>query len=329
MLLRTPTSHNFAAAFHAVPETEIVGVFDLGEQERTGFVSCWQDVWSDLPTYSDLDRLLGELQPDLLCIATRQTLHADQIGRAVAAGVRGILCDKPLVTTLAEMDRVLAACENAPLALALDRRWAVGYRHLRQLIGEGLVGRLSSLVAYGLPNTINHGCHWYDAILALLGDPEPIWVSGELDAGDPSDERRQIDPPCRAQIGTEDDMVAFVTCDGPKGPGFEIAGEEGRLSVYADATRAVLWRQGGEQSQALTLPAPVGDWPAGVGMVEDLVRAVREGGRTACDIAEVRRATEIGFAIHSSSAQRGARVCVPAADRQLRVESFPWGNDRP
>ena len=72
MLLRTPISHNFAAAFHTVPETEIVGVFDLGEQERTEFVSCWQDVWSDLPTYSDFDRLLGELQPDLLCIATRQ-----------------------------------------------------------------------------------------------------------------------------------------------------------------------------------------------------------------------------------------------------------------
>ena len=326
MLLRTPTSHNFAAAFHAVPETEIVGVFDFGERERSEFVACWQDVWSDLPAYGDFDRMLNELHPDLLCLATRQTLHADQIELAIAAGVRGILCDKPLVTTLAEMDRVVAACENAPLAFALDRRWAVSYRHLRQLIGEGLVGRVSSLVAYGLPNTINHGCHWYDAILALLGDLEPVWVSGELDPGDPSDERRQIDPPCRAQIGTEDDIVAFVTCDGP-GPGFEIAGEDGRLSVYADAAQAAVWREGSVKS--LPLPTPVGDWPAGVGMVEDLVHAVGEGSRTACDIAEARRATEIGFAIHSSSARQGARVSLPAADRQLRVKSLPWGNEPP
>ena len=62
-------------------------------------------------------------------------------------------------------------------------------------------------------------------------------------------------------------------------------------------------------------------------MVADLARAVREGGRTACDIAEARRATEIGFALHSSSAQDGVRVPLPAADRMLKIESFPWGNE--
>ena len=64
-------------------------------------------------------------------------------------------------------------------------------------------------------------------------------------------------------------------------------------------------------------------------MVSDLVRAVREGGRTACDISEARRATEIGFAICSSSEREGVRVSLPAADRLLRVESYPWGNEAP
>ena len=119
MTHRTPGSHNFAAAFHAVPETDVAAVFDLGADTRTEFADCWREVWGDVPTYHDYGQMLGEIQPDLLCLATRQTMHADQIELAVQAGVRGILCDKPLVTSLAELDRIVAACQEVPLLLAI------------------------------------------------------------------------------------------------------------------------------------------------------------------------------------------------------------------
>ena len=38
MTHRTPGSHNFASAFHAVQETDVVAVFDLGAETRTEFV---------------------------------------------------------------------------------------------------------------------------------------------------------------------------------------------------------------------------------------------------------------------------------------------------
>ena len=88
--LRKPTSHNFASAFCAHPDAEVVGVFDYGERERAEFVECWRDVWGAVPTFDDYEQLLKEVGPDIVCIATRQTMHADQIERAVAAGVRGI-----------------------------------------------------------------------------------------------------------------------------------------------------------------------------------------------------------------------------------------------
>ena len=62
-------------------------------------------------------------------------------------------------------------------------------------------------------------------------------------------------------------------------------------------------------------------------MVSDLVRAVHEDGRTACDIDHARRATEIGFALYNSSAEQGVRIELPTVDRALKVESFPWGNE--
>ena len=326
-LLREPGSHNFASAFCDNPETAVAGVFDYGAEERAGFVECWRDVWGDVPAFDDYERLLDEVRPDIVCIATRQTMHADQIERAVAAGARGILCDKPLVTSLAELDRVAAACESTPLAFALDRRWNPAYRTLRSALAAEPIGEITSISAYGIPNTINHGCHWYDAMLMLLGDPEPAWVSGFLDPGDPHDERRRSDPPCRAQIGLADGVHAYVTCDGPKGPAFELAAEGGRISVHSDAEAAHIHTDASEE--AIPLPPKAEGWPAGTGMVADLVRAVKEGGRTACDVPQARRATEIGFAIWSSSQRDGARVQLPADDRRLRVESYPWGNEAP
>ena len=65
-----------------------------------------------MPAFDDYAALLAAVRPDVVCIATRQTLHAEQLERAVATGVRGILCDKPLATSLGEVDRIVAACDR-------------------------------------------------------------------------------------------------------------------------------------------------------------------------------------------------------------------------
>ena len=326
MLLRDLTNHNFAAAFNAVPDTEIVGVFDYGEETRVEFVECWREVLGDIPTYGDYRRMLDEVRPDLLCIATRQTMHVDQVEAAVAAGVRGILCDKPLATSLDEMDRILAACGEIPLAFGLDRRWSERYRYLRETMTER-IGSVTGLIAFGLPNTINHGCHWYDSLLALLGDPQPVWVSGLIDDTGFDNSRRRMDPPSRAQIGFDNGVVGYITTDGLKGQSFEVFGARGLLFICADASEVYLWRQGAGRVEPICLPFVRRRWPEGPAMVRDLVETVRRGGRTACDIDQARRATEIGFAIHDSSRKGGARVDLSEVDRSLRVESFPWGNE--
>ena len=108
-------------------------MFDRGTETREEFRACWYETWGGIPGYDDYDRMLGETQPDITCVAIHQTMHADQIEAAVDAGARGILCDKPLATSLAEADRILGACQRARVALAfgLDRRWYESYRVLR------------------------------------------------------------------------------------------------------------------------------------------------------------------------------------------------------
>jgi predicted dehydrogenase len=249
--------------------------------------------------------------------------------------VRGILCDKPLATTLHEMDRIVATCRDhaIPLAFALDRRWHTPFRHLRQRIAEGIVGKVTSVLAYGSPNLINHGCHWYDAALMLLDDPEPLWVSGWVDglANEPPDARRRLDPPGRAQIGLSNGAFLYVSADGGRRPAFEVIGEAGRLLILQDAAQCYVWSEGGEGDEAtlrpLAVPPNPDHWAAGPAMVRDLVTAVTAHATTACDLEQARRATEIGFAIHISHLRDGARVVLPAMERTLSIPSFPWGNE--
>ena len=336
MLKPDPGSHNFAAAFNAVPQIQVVAVFDRGADTRAQFRGCWEEVWGPISAYDDYEQMLEREAPDLVCIATRQTQHADQIEQAVQAGVRGILCDKPLATSLEEADRIGAACQEVPLLFALDRRWLEVYREVCQLIAAGAIGPLTSMVAYGLPNLINHGCHWYDAMLALAGDLEPVWVSGLVDdvAGERADSRRRLDPSGRGQIGLADGLVLYLTPDGAHqgaNMNFEISGEKGRLFLFDDARENFIWLEegppGAGRMQPLEIAAGKGGWPAGAAMVRDLVEAVQTGRRTSCDVEQARRATEIGFAIHLSSQQRGARIDLPAVERGLYLQSFPWGNE--
>ena len=84
--------------------------------------------------------------------------------------------------------------------------------------------------------------------------------------------------------------------------GVDIVGELGRMVVFGDAASATLSTTKCGEQQELILPAEDSTtWPAGQRMIADLVRAVRDGGSTACDTGCARRATEIAFAAHASS----------------------------
>lgn len=325
MLERRLAGHNWAAGFAAAPGVEIAAVFDKGAATRRAFVACW----GPLPDFDDYGRMLEAIRPDIVCIATRQTLHAEQIELAVAMGVKGILCEKPLATSMSEVGRVVAACagRGVPLAFGLDRRWYPYYRTLAQALRDGIVGEVQTITAYGLLNLINHGCHWFDRVLDLAGDPEIAWVAGAVDplAGVPDDAPRRLDPPGWCQIAFTNGIQAFVSPAGA-GMGFDVVGSKGRLVLLHDGAETRLWSFGGggpEPREWPSSPFPL-VWPLAV---EDLVNAIARGSTTLADIHVARRASEIGFAVHQSHREHGRRIAPDEIDRDLRIASFPWGNE--
>ena len=338
MLDTANRGHNWANGFARAPDTTVVAVFDRDEATREGFRAVWRDTWGDMPAYGDYDRMLAATAPDIVCVATRQTMHTDQIEAAASAGVRGIACDKPLATSLEETDRIVSACTNGRIALAflLDRRWFASYRAIRDHLRDGVIGEVTGVTVYGAPNLINHGCHWYDTALALAGDAEPVWTSGHVEdvSGDGPDSRRPLDPPGRSWTRLDNGVHVATMPEGLPGMSCIVSGTEGSLvtlGVGNDQYENVeaYYTLNGSRSRRNRLPLPEEneEWLAGRAAAQDLAHAVRSGGTTACDVKQARRATEIGFAVHVSDRAGGARVGYPIADRALRIESFPWGNE--
>lgn len=85
---------------------------------------------------SGVDELLADPRVDVVAICSPPEQHAEQILAAVRAGVRGILCEKPLAMTTADAESVIDACRRADVALIVgtnhlfDDAWGRTKHHL-------------------------------------------------------------------------------------------------------------------------------------------------------------------------------------------------------
>jgi predicted dehydrogenase len=141
----------------------LVGVTGYGRThlaniERLGLplagVCDLQDVPADqvggAPVHRDLDRMLAECEPDVTIVATPIHTHADITESVLRAG-SSVLLEKPPVTSLADLDRLLAVERET------GRRVEVGFQalgsqavqRLRALIKDGALGEIQSIGASG------------------------------------------------------------------------------------------------------------------------------------------------------------------------------------
>ena len=69
---------------------------------------------------------------------------------ALAAGARGIFCEKPLASTLEDADRIVEAVEGAGAHLLVDhtRNYEPAYTGALERVQAGDLGRLTRIVAY-------------------------------------------------------------------------------------------------------------------------------------------------------------------------------------
>lgn len=122
---------------------------------------------------------------DLVVIATTADSHRSLVEQAAASGARHILCEKPMATSVADCDAMLAACEQSGSLLAINHqmRFMPQYTVIRDELATGRFGALASMnVTGGCFGLAMNGSHYCEAFAWLTGSPivnATAWFSGE------------------------------------------------------------------------------------------------------------------------------------------------------
>jgi predicted dehydrogenase len=123
-----------------VREAEIVALVDPSE-EQIGLMREQRPVTANAPAFSELTEMLSAIQPDAIMIATPHTQHVGQILEGLEAGVH-VCCEKPLVTTVEDAHKVIAARDKAGKIgmVSYQRHYQAEFRYIKAKIDSGEAG---------------------------------------------------------------------------------------------------------------------------------------------------------------------------------------------
>lgn len=311
---RVAASH--ARAARSVPGVELRAVAEVDAARREQFLAEYAPV--GVRGYEDYRELLRSAEIDLVIVALPHWLHASCAIDAAEAG-KHVLVEKPMALSLEECDRMIEAAQRngVVLAVGLTHHFHPVPSFARELLHSGRFGAIvwGSEVAYaprrygsnplwffdrskGGGQLLANGVHYIDRLLWTIG-ATPVAVSA-------------IAGTYFNDYPADDGAVLFIRFDTGQAATLHLTGHYHAFS-YAAAeymctrgfvryTGREVWTTDPENVDARELvpvPAPPGN--GFVRQLEDVARAVREGGRPAVPGEWGRRVMAVLFAAEESA----------------------------
>ena len=179
--------HGLDLAFVGVDGAEIVALADPDAAGRRRHA----ELTGAPAAYADYREMLAAEKPDIAVIATHEMSgHLEMVLASAAAGAH-VYVEKPLATTLGEVDRMLDACDRAGVLLVMAHPWRGRpqiQQHAIPMIRGGEIGEPRWVRLYGHPAgrpTSHYGVfsgdawmidlypHLFDFACQLFG--APLW----------------------------------------------------------------------------------------------------------------------------------------------------------
>ena len=316
-----PYSH--AAGYEACSRTDLVACSDLREDvmaktgKRYGV--------SPERQYADYRRLLEEVRPDIVSVATQPEHRPEIVIAAAESGVRAIYAEKAMAPSMADADAMVAAVEakGAFFNLGTNRRWDTGYDAVVEVIDSGRLGKLRSVTCHRNGTLFNSASHTLDLLLRLHGDTPVEWVQAHLSNADELFDGDVLleDPVGEGLFRFADGVMGYALNTG-RGFDIEVVCENGAMSVREQDGVWELREPGATDHRGRQILVP-GDFPSfekassTLRLIEDLVQALDTGQPTRGGVRAARQSTELIFAFIQSHLRDGARVVLPLTDSRV------------
>ena len=328
-----------------IPEIEVVAGCDIFPAARAQFLERWGPVWPGVRVYEDFRELFANEPVDLVSIVTPDNLHGAVLDVALAAGVKGVFCDKPLSISLTEADAMVSAVRAAgvPMSVNYGRRWYPEYVEARRLVRSGEIGDLVQvLIESGGPRAMLWRIHTHAIdLLTYFADAEPAWVFADLEPGmenygteyrGDGGRTASLEPGVNAYITYENGVRGILTGWKaiPQDMVVHVVATKARIELDVEGWRIIETPRSDNRAPDATLPNPattvVTPHYSVSGMaaaLRELLAAIRTGEPTTSSGESARRTVAISDAILQSAAQGNIRVLVKPAPWAAKPDRAP------
>jgi predicted dehydrogenase len=135
--------------------------------------------------FQDPIEMIRTVKPDFLCVATTATSHAELTCQAAEMGVRHILCEKPMATSVADCERMIATCEKHGVTFGVNHqmRFISQYMRPKEVVESEALGGFCGLhVIAGNCGLAMNGTHFVELMRLMAGPAEEItaWFSPDI-----------------------------------------------------------------------------------------------------------------------------------------------------
>ncbi|MCA9816333.1 MAG: Gfo/Idh/MocA family oxidoreductase [Cyanobacteria bacterium HKST-UBA01] len=164
-----PYSHT--ESLLAASGVDLVGLCD----SRKDAIDGLEAVYPQCQFFSDYKEAIDQLKPDIITVATRTPSKFEILDYAMKHAVRGIYVEKPLANSLEQVVYLtgLARSTGTELYYGVNRRFHETYVKARDLLSEGCIGQLRTIVVeHGLSQIFWSHPHSTDLVTFLSGCSE-------------------------------------------------------------------------------------------------------------------------------------------------------------
>lgn len=278
--------------------------------------------------YETVGEMVRKARPDIVSVCAWHKLHMPLTVAAAQPGVKGIICEKPMATSLAEADAMIEACEKNGIRLVIShqRRFTPGWEKARGLVKQGAIGAPQSVEIRVAEGLLNWATHAIDGARFVLGDPAPQWIMGAVERKTDRHERATpIEDACIGLVHFDGNLQFFVQSDlyweGYDAGKFMVRGSDGMLWVEEMKVRLFNAETAGWQDVALGAPegAQAIGGSTNAAQVLELIRWIEGGPEHRGSGRNARVTLEIMMALYES-ARRHQVIRLPLLERGYPLE---------
>jgi predicted dehydrogenase len=157
-----------ARAFAASPDRfELLGWCD---RDMPRLRAAVEETGIEIPLFDNVDKMLAELKPDIFCFATPLPIRQELIETGVRHGVKAIVYEKPMASSLAEAQRICALCDRAGVKQinCHQHKFGAHWQKVKEIVDSDTIGEVVNFHATARGWYMHYITHLVDYTMYLI-----------------------------------------------------------------------------------------------------------------------------------------------------------------